>query len=60
MCVAGGRNFNASSTLETSVLGRVDDVHAPITEFLEDRVVSNGLADHEEPLLKHIIDKHEL
>ena len=34
--------------MELSVLGFVDDAHAPATELFEDAVVRDGLANHGE------------
>ena len=48
------------TALECGVLGPIDGTHPAFAEFLEDLVLGDGLADHAESLLKHVLDKHEL
>jgi hypothetical protein len=46
MCVEGGKEPEYSSSLETSVLGPVDDAHSTNLEALKNLVVGNDFADH--------------
>jgi hypothetical protein len=41
-----GEKFESDKAVETSVLGFVDDSHAPATKFFDDAVVGDRLADH--------------
>jgi hypothetical protein len=40
------QKLERDETVETSILGLVDDAHATAAEFLEDAVMRDGLADH--------------
>src|SRR5215467_12287809 len=40
------RPFQGEEPGELGVLGLIDDAHAPATQFLDDPVVGNGLAQH--------------
>jgi hypothetical protein len=44
-----GQELQCDGSVETGVLGLVDDTHASATELLEDAVVGDGLADHRSP-----------
>jgi len=44
-----GEKLQGNGTAEGGVLGFVDHAHAAATELLQDAVVGNRLADHEEP-----------
>ena len=41
-----GEKLEGNKTMETCVLGLVDHTHPTDTEFLDDVVVRDGLADH--------------
>jgi hypothetical protein len=41
-----GQELEGNEATERRVLSLVHDTHAPATEFLNDAVVRNGLADH--------------
>jgi hypothetical protein len=41
-----GKEFDRDETVEVSIFGLVNDTHAAPTQFLNNSVVRNGLADH--------------
>lgn len=41
-----GQEFEGHETVEFGVFRFIDDAHAPATEFFDDAVVRNGLAEH--------------
>jgi len=46
LCYVIGQELESDKATEVSVLGLVDHTHATATEFLDDAVVRDGLADH--------------
>ena len=46
-----GKEFQSNEPAEVGVFGFVDDAHAAAAEFLNDAVMGDGLADHEEDSL---------
>jgi hypothetical protein len=41
-----GQEFQRNEAMKPYVLGLVDDTHPAATEFLDDAVMRNGLANH--------------
>jgi hypothetical protein len=47
-----GQELEGDKAMQPSVLGLVDDAHAAASEFLDDTVVRDGLAEHQGQILR--------
>ena len=55
LCISGHffrQEFESDKTVETNVLGFIDNTHAPTAELLDDAEVRDGLAEHQGQILR--------